>query len=146
MGNSLTFIANKQGKISYMLNAGSNDVMNKIHWYENPTLHKIIFVFFLVLFLSMAIAMILFNLKNRNNKKPLIFKYHRWAIAFICILNVVFLIGMAKECITLLSSLIFLTELPKAAIYLLMIPIITTILTFGLIISICLYWHNKNLI
>lgn len=55
-----------------------------------------------------------------------------------------FLIGMAKECITLLSSLIFLTELPKAAIYLLMIPIITTILTLGLIISICLYWHNKK--
>lgn len=144
MGNSLTFITNKQGKISYMLNSGSTIALEKIQWYENLTLHKIIFVIFLVLFLSMAIAMILFNLKNRNNKKPLIFKYHRWVIAFICILNLVFLIGMAKECITLLSSLIFLTQLSKAVIYLLTIPIITTILTLGLIISICLYWHNKK--
>ncbi len=143
-GDTFAFKADKQGNISYILNDGSPIALEKIHWYENPTLHKIIFILFSVLFLGMSIVMILLNFKKKAAKESLLCKYHRWIIISICILNLVFLLGMAKECIALSSSLIFLPELPKMIIYLLAIPIITTIFTFGLMILTYVYWNREK--
>ncbi|MCB2310442.1 beta-lactamase family protein [Clostridium tagluense] len=143
-GDTIAFKANKQGNISYMFYPGSPIAYGKIHWYENPMLHKIIFVLFSILFLGLFIAMLLINLRKKANKEPLLFKYHRWILPSICILNLVFLLGMAKECMVLSSSLTFLPELPKMMIYLLVIPIITTIITLALMISTLIYWNKEK--
>lgn len=140
-GDTFAFKADKHGNISYIINAGSSTAYEKIHWYENPALHKIIFVLFSVLFLCMSIRMILLNFKKKPAEESLLFKYHRWIIFSISILNLVFLLGMTKEFITLSS---FLPELPKTFIYLLLIPIITILFTFGLLISTCIYWNREK--
>lgn len=141
-GDTIAFKANKQGNISYMLTPGSSIAYEKIHWYENPMLHKIIFVLFSVLFLCMSITMILLNFKKKATKELSIYKHHRYIILSICILNLVFLLGMTKECIDLSSSLTFLPELPKMVIFLLFIPILTTIFTFALMIATYVYWNR----
>ncbi|MFT5875215.1 MAG: hypothetical protein ACI8WT_004196 [Clostridium sp.] len=141
-GDTIAFKANKQGNISYMLTPGSNIAYEKIHWYENPMLNKIIFVLFSVFFLCMSITMILLNFKKKATVELSLYKHHRYIILSICILNLVFLLGMTKECIDLSSSLTFLPELPKMVIYLLFIPILTTIFTFGLMIATCVYWNK----
>lgn len=143
-GDTIAFKADKQGNIAYMLQNSSTVALEKIKWYENPTLHKIIFVLFTVLFLCMFFIIMFVNFKKRATKELSIYKYHKWIITSICILNLVFLLGMAKECIFLSSSLIFLPELPRAVIYLLFIPIVTTVLAFGVIISIFIYWNREK--
>ena len=125
-----------------LFRSGSSIAYEKIHWYENPMLHKIIFVLFSVLFLCMSITMILLNFKKKATKELSIYKHHRYIILSICILNLVFLLGMTKECIDLSSSLTFLPELPKMVIFLLFIPILTTIFTFALMIATYVYWNR----
>lgn len=143
-GDTLAFKSDNQGNISYILTEGSSVAYEKIHWYENPSLHKIIFILFLALFLVTSIAMIIINLRKKAAEESLFYKYSRWIITSINILNLVFLLGMAKECISLASSLMFLPQLPNTVIHLLFIPIITTIFTFGLMILTFVYWSREK--
>ncbi|WP_333861780.1 serine hydrolase domain-containing protein [Clostridium sp.] len=143
-GDMIAFKSDKRGNINYMLQDGSAVALEKIHWYENPNLHKAIFILFALSFLCILFMMILLSFKNKARQEPLIHKYHRWIILLICILNLVFLLGMARECIALSSSFMFSPKLPKAAICLLFIPIFTTILTFGQMFSIFIYHNRKS--
>ncbi|AKA68153.1 serine hydrolase domain-containing protein [Clostridium scatologenes] len=143
-GDTLTFKTNGQENTSYLLTAGSSTAFEKVKWYENPTLHKIIFMIFSVLFLFMSIIMILLKFKKKIVEEPIRFKYCRWIIFSISILNLIFLLGMAKEGIALFSTLPFVPDLLPAIKRLLIIPIVTTIFSLGLLILTCVHWNKEK--
>jgi CubicO group peptidase (beta-lactamase class C family) len=139
-GDTFTFKSDKPGNV-YIINSGSATAYEKIQWYENPAMHKIIFALFSILFLFMSIIMILLKFKKKMAEEPKYFKHYRYIIFSTSILNLLFLLGMTKS---MLSLSPFLPELPNMIKYLLVIPIITTILSFGLLISTCVHWNKEK--
>ncbi|AWI05481.1 serine hydrolase domain-containing protein [Clostridium drakei] len=139
-GDTFTFKSDKPGNV-YIINSSSATAYEKIQWYENPVLHKIIFALFSILFLFMSIIMILLKSKKKITEEPKYFKHYRYIIFSISILNLLFLLGMTKS---MLSLSPLLPELPNMIKYLFVIPIITTILSFGLLISTCVNWNKEK--
>lgn len=141
-GDAIAFKADKQGNIAYMLPEGLTVVFEKIHWYQNPTLHRIIFMSFTILFLLLLLVQVILIIKRKNDTKETL--RNKNITLLVCILNSLFLVSMIKECLSLSHMLMFLPELPKIVICLLFIPIINTILTLYLIISTFIYWNKRS--
>lgn len=142
-GDAIAFKADKQGNICYMLPEGSTTVaFEKIYWYQNPALHRIIFMSFTILFLLLLLVQVILIIKRKDDTKETL--RNKNITLLVCILNSLFLVGMIKECLSLSHMLMFLPELPKIVICLLFIPIITTILTLYLIISTFIYWNKRS--
>lgn len=141
-GDTIAFKGDKQGNIAYMLPEGLTVALEKIHWYQNPELHRIIFISFTILFLLLLLVQVVLIIKRKNDTKETL--RNKNITLLVCSLNSLFLVGMIKECLPLSHMLMFLPELPKIVIYLLFIPIITTILTLYLIISTFIYWNKRS--
>ncbi|MEM9274743.1 MAG: serine hydrolase domain-containing protein [Cyanobacteria bacterium P01_F01_bin.143] len=139
--NCLVAKEDDNGKITELLT--SNGVLEKLPWYETNTFHWIMMGVFIVVFLSGSIVS---SLAWTGFFGDLVDQWLQLLAGLTCTLNLVFILGMLL--VNLLSRidkwLQFTYGMPKIAIFLLCIPIVTSILAVSLPFLAILVWMNNE--
>lgn len=124
---------------------GSPIGLEKLTWYETNSFHIGLIGFILLVFLSVCVVWPVGHLIRRRRKLPAegrrTARFARLLAALTIALNLIFIIGFAVSMYRIGEDLIY--GMSPVVIALLVIPIVITILTIGLVIFTVLGWKNK---
>ncbi len=141
LGDTLVFREDEGGRITYGFVPLQNSAFEKLAWYEGPEAMLGSFGVFLMIFLTPFIFWPLGRLVRRIRKRSpaatVVSKRTRWLAGIVSGLNFIFLAGLL---LTFGEELVF--GVSPIVLGLLAVPIITSLLTFVLLVMVYPAWKN----
>ena len=142
----LAFREDDKGNIEYVFadNAPAESLVKEDHLYQTAVFHLLLLLLCLAIFLSAPVVWAAAWLRSRRRKTPATRKASmaKWLSSIVCILNVAFILGFALVFILMLNELAY--DAPLALYLVLAIPIVTSILTIGVIAYTAYVWLDKD--
>ena len=144
----MAFREDENGRIthSFMSFMGMPVAAEKVAWYETDSFQVSLLGFFTLIFLS-VLAWPVAALIRRLRKRPAQFtrreRQARALAALVVVLNLIFLIGLGIRMVQAFMGAFNAT--PAYFVALLVIPLLTAILTIGLLVFTVLAWKDRHL-
>ncbi len=140
------FQENQSGQITYLLIDNMPEfIFIKLPWYASPSLHLPLLITCLGLFVAaMIVWPISLRVQRRKNKAYgesylLLPRVAHWTGITVAILNVVFIFGIVALFMNIMANP---TDIPDVLPIVMAIPVLTALLTLGMLIFSVLAWKN----
>jgi len=119
----------------FMITFGTPMALEKVSWYETDAFQLILIGFFVLAFLSVLawpVGSLIRRLKKRPAAPSKLALWARYLAGLVSALNLVFVVGLVVRLGQVLSGVFYRT--PTYFVALLVIPLLTAILTVGLVV------------
>jgi len=141
----IAFRKDENGRMTHMFMTtfGTPMALEKVSWYETDTFQLSLIGFFMLAFLS-VLAWPVGSLIRRLRKRPAapskLARQARYLAGLVSALNLIFVVGLVVRLGQVFSGVFY--ETPAYFVVLLVVPLLTAILTVGLVVFTVLAWRD----
>jgi CubicO group peptidase (beta-lactamase class C family) len=141
----MAFREDEKGRITHMFMTffGTPMALEKVSWYETDTFQIGLIGFFVLAFLSVLawpVGSLIRRLRKRPAEPSRLPLQARYVAGLVSALNLIFVVGLVVRLAQVLSGVFYGT--PAYFVALLVIPLLTAILTAGLVVFTVLAWRD----
>lgn len=142
----VAFREDEKGRIThmFMMTLGVPMALEKVSWYETDVFQLSLIGFFVLAFLSVfawPVGALIRRLRKRPAEPSRLALWARYLAGLVSALNLVFVVGLVVRLGQVLSGVFYGT--PAYFVALLVIPLLTAILTVGLVVFTVLAWRDN---
>jgi len=141
----VAFREDEKGRIThmFMMTFGTPMALEKVSWYETDAFQIGLIAFFVLAFLSVLawpVGSLIRRLRKRPAEPSKLALQARYLAGLVSALNLVFVVGLVVRLGQVLSGVFYGT--PAYFVALLVVPLLTAILTVGLVVFTVLAWRD----